>query len=589
MEIFMKFVVNEMEKLLNTSFDGVEIKQGKNIKISVKNGKKTVEYGDESCLSRALAILKMKENDGDFEYSENPVFNMRCVMLDMSRNAVMKVCAVKKYLLYMAAMGLNTVMLYTEDTYELKEYPFLGYMRGRYTKNELKEIDDYAYSLGIEVVPCIQTLGHMEQYLRYAEADGMKDTQKVMLCGADETYKFIETAVNFFKDTLRTDKIHIGMDEADDVGCGKYFVKNGYRKRCDIIGEHLARVCEICKNANLHPMMWSDMYCRMGSKIDFHYDTESRLDEDIIEKIPDVDMVYWDYYHDDENFYRKIISNHRLMKKHIVFAGGIWTWDGLLPNVSYTKKTLIPALCACRKEKIDSFIGTMWGDGGNETNHFLALFALALYAEYSFAENPCEDTAYRLLETVSGIKKEAVEAMDSFNAHLDGTVRIGTQLVWGDILLDNVSLDTKDFKFDAETFEKYKNNDEIFYPYIYELLCIASVKRDIRARLKNAYDTGDKAYLKTLCEDILPKLKLRYERLFKIHEKQWRTTFKVFGWEVIGARYLNTIGRIDYAKKEISRYLNGEIPKIEELEGERLYQKRLARYYRNLAATSEIF
>ena len=105
----MKFVVNEMEKLLNTSFDGVEIKQGKNIKISVKNGKKTVEYGDESCLSRALAILKMKENDGDFEYSENPFFKMRCVMLDMSRNAVMKVCAVKKYLLYIVLHQLNLV------------------------------------------------------------------------------------------------------------------------------------------------------------------------------------------------------------------------------------------------------------------------------------------------------------------------------------------------------------------------------------------------------------------------------------------------------------------------------------------------
>lgn len=585
----MNIILTEMQRLLKCDFGEITLKQGKNLKISVKNGKKEIEYGEKTQLARALSILKIRQDEKNFEYTETPFFKMRCVMLDMSRNAVMKVNAVKKYIAYMAAMGLNTLMLYTEDTYELKEYPFFGYMRGRYTQEELKEIDDYAYNLGVEVVPCIQTLGHMEQYLRYAEADGMKDTQRVMLCGADETYNFIETAIKFFKDTLRTDKIHIGMDEADDVGCGKYLTKNGYRSRCEIIGEHLEKVCKICEKYGLHPMMWSDMYCRMGSKIDFHYDTESRLDDEVIAKIPDVDMVYWDYYHDDENFYRKIISNHRNMKKHIVFASGIWTWDGLLPNVSYTLKTMLPAISACRKEKVDSFIATMWGDGGNETNHFLALFGLAFFSEYSFAKNPSEDGAYKLLEAVTGIKRQAVAAMDSFNAQLDGTIRIGTQLVWGDILLDNVCLDTDKLKFDIDYFEQYKTNDDIFYPYIDALLRIAETKKDIRGRLKKAYDSGDRQYLNTLCNDILPDLKERYEKLLAIHQKQWRTVYKVFGWEVINERYLISIGRIDYAKGEILRYLNGEIDCIEELEEKRIYQKKLKRAYKNLVATSEIF
>ena len=47
-------------------------------------------------------------------------------------------------------------MLYKEDTYEVNEEPYFGYMRGRYSKAEMKQIDAFARSIGITVVPCIQ-------------------------------------------------------------------------------------------------------------------------------------------------------------------------------------------------------------------------------------------------------------------------------------------------------------------------------------------------------------------------------------------------------------------------------------------------
>ena len=82
------------------------------------------------------------------------------VMLDMSRNAVMKVSRVKQMMDYLAKMGYNTLSLYCEDTYEIKSQPYFGYMRGSYTGMEIKEIDAYAKSKGIELVPCVQTLAH---------------------------------------------------------------------------------------------------------------------------------------------------------------------------------------------------------------------------------------------------------------------------------------------------------------------------------------------------------------------------------------------------------------------------------------------
>ena len=83
------------------------------------------------------------------------------VMLDCSRGAVYTVEALKKYIDVLAKMGYNSLQLYTEDTYEIKEEPYFGYMRGRYSADELRQLDSYAASKGIELIPCIQTLAHL--------------------------------------------------------------------------------------------------------------------------------------------------------------------------------------------------------------------------------------------------------------------------------------------------------------------------------------------------------------------------------------------------------------------------------------------
>ena len=59
------------------------------------------------------------------------------VMIDMSRNAVMSLDGLKRYLPILKKMGYNMVMLYTEDIIELENRPYFGYMRGRYTKEDI--------------------------------------------------------------------------------------------------------------------------------------------------------------------------------------------------------------------------------------------------------------------------------------------------------------------------------------------------------------------------------------------------------------------------------------------------------------------
>ena len=67
-------------------------------------------------------------------------------------------------------MGYQEVYLYTEDTYDLPDYPFFGYMRGKYSPEEIRFLDEKSCSLGLELIPCIQTLGHLERFSSLGKA-----------------------------------------------------------------------------------------------------------------------------------------------------------------------------------------------------------------------------------------------------------------------------------------------------------------------------------------------------------------------------------------------------------------------------------
>ena len=112
--------------------------------------------------------------------------------IDCSRNAVMNVAAIKRWIDLVAAMGHNTLMLYTEDTYEVDGHPYFGYGRGRLTREEMKELNTYGAERGIELIPSINTLAHMGTIFRWKQYDDIHDCEDIMLCEDERTYALID-------------------------------------------------------------------------------------------------------------------------------------------------------------------------------------------------------------------------------------------------------------------------------------------------------------------------------------------------------------------------------------------------------------
>ena len=337
----------------------------------------TITWAEPIQFYRALSLIPLDLSACDIH--EEPAFQTVGVMFDCSRNAVIAPEALKGFLRKMALQGLNLGMMYTEDTYEVPEQPFFGYKRGRYTYDELKALDDYAYMLGIELIPCIQTLGHLDRVMRWPAYYHVRENGEIIEPDREESYEILEQMIRAAAAPYRSKRIHLGMDEAWGLGSGAHLIHHGYENPNFIMKRHLKRLLDICEKYGLNAMMWSDMYFQADG---LNYHSEKDPSPEAIAAVDKrITLVYWDYYQSKVEMYDDAIRKHGLFDAPMVFAGGIWTWVGPAPAYPTTIPNTIAALASCRKHRVPLVFATCWGDGGQECNMTAALLGMQIYGE----------------------------------------------------------------------------------------------------------------------------------------------------------------------------------------------------------------
>ena len=502
-------------------------------------------------------------------------FSTLGIMLDCSRNAVMRVEHVKLWLRRSALLGYNQLMLYTEDTYEIPGEPRFGYQRGRYSQAELRELDVYAAGLGIELVGCIQTLAHLEQILRWGEYQAVKDYDSVSLVGEPKTYELIGKMLDAIGGALCTRRIHIGMDEAWALGRGAYLDRHGARRTFDIFNEHLAHVVKLCTERGLKPMIWSDMYFAMGSPSRDYYDTAGVIPPDVAAAIPkEVQLVYWDYFHNDAAFYRDWIGRHRAMGHEPIMASGVYTWSNLWYNRKLTEANAGACLDACRAEGLKEIIFTMWGDDGAYCDFDSALAGLAWAAERAYAlQAPDEKQLEARFATVCGADYAAVTKACELTSNCSAAI------IWDDPILGifaNEGLPSSHYPPLAEVSQSFAKLAEDLSGFAGQnaagdldharlLADVLARKLDVRLRFVAGYESQDRAALSTVSSDAV-ELAGAIDRLEESWRRGWMRRNKPQGYEIIQLRLAQQAIRHRELARRIEEFLSGAVVNIPELD-----------------------
>ncbi len=556
------------------------------LRVTKKSNKAEIHYSQKNHFFRGLGILlqEMKEKK-EFEIIEEPQFTTVGAMFDVSQgNAVIGVPSVKVFIDHMALMGLNMLMLYAEDSYEIKEEPYFGYMRGRYSQDDLREIDRYAALFGIEAIPCMQTLAHLTDVLQWAAYGDIKEDEDTLLPGSEKTYAFIERMIDAAAAPFRTRRIHIGMDEAWRLGQGNYLKLHGWRKKIDIMTEHLSRVLQITEKHGLRPMIWSDMYFRAASQTGDYYDMSSAISPEDIAKMPrNVQFVYWDYYHNEPEFYKEWIRRHREFGSDPVFAGGIWGWQGYGMSHGKTFVTTNAALGACKETGVKEVFATIWGDATTESNIFGHLLGLQLFAEHAYARQLDEEKLRKRFEFCTGCRYEDFWDINGVNVipgvDRNSPANPSRYLMWQDILLGLFDKNIEGLPLEKHYSELAKKLDtnagrngrfDFIFRYYAKVSAVLAEKSEIGLKMRKAYLAKDSGVLKKIAGEVLPDLADRVADLRLCHRSLWMAIHQPPGWEVLDLRYGALLMRVDTARLRLEDYLAGRIAAIPELERERL-------------------
>ena len=221
---------------------------------------------------------------------------MRILQIDLARQ-IERVDFVKSYADFAKECGYNYLLLYLEASIRTPSTAYFD-KDCSYSIDEMKEIVNYAESIGLGVIPCFENLPHLEKFFRYERLQSLSELydDKTITRGYrsdrygsegcpsnPDLYKFLD---KYFEECMECFKnseyVHMGLDEVFDLAhCDKCKERlaNGETKS-DIFYKHVKHTYDLVKTWNKTMMMWDDFF-------EF-VDISERLPRDII-------MVNWNY------------------------------------------------------------------------------------------------------------------------------------------------------------------------------------------------------------------------------------------------------------------------------------------------------
>lgn len=518
----------------------------------------------------AFTVIISHGDKEDYSFVKATPFENINFMADCSRAAVLNIPTVKKLIVLLAKLGFNGLQLYTEDTYEITEEPYFGHLRGRYTKTEIKELDAFAKQYGIELIPCIQTLAHLDNIFLWPRFDELHDTWDCLMIGNDKTYEFIESMFKNIAESFSSRTVNIGYDEAYYAGRGAYLDKNGYRNKIDILYEHLKKVTAIGEKYGFKCIVYSDMF----------FNNKSCLDKPDLPK--NIEFNYWNYYNTSKRLYDKAFDNHLKVLNSVNFTAGAWKWLGNAPFNKYGMLRLKPGVRSAIEHGIKTITLSAWGDNGNECSLFAIMPQLVYFSELTHFNDLSKEHLKNISYAITDVAFNDFLKLDIANGHMNKHYSILTNpakyLLYNDPLCGlmdkHVDSSYRDYYKKCVSVLKTREKRAKEWGYLFATqiaLCdYLSVKSNMGNELYKMYNENDKDGLRSYIYDTVPKAMKKLDAFITAFREAWYIENKTFGFDVIEHRLGGQMQRLKEVVYRVEKYLNGEIAHIEELEQQKL-------------------
>lgn len=524
-----------------------------------------IRYTSRPVLHRQLGAVLAGVSPGT---PAEPAFSERGLMFDCSRGAVPSIPFLKRTAARLSLLGLTHLALYTEDTFEVTDMPFIGFGRGRYSKDEIRELDDFCFELGIELFPCIQTLGHLEHIFKNPRFKQFSDAPRILNVNSPEAAEFIEHLILEASSPYRSKRIHLGADEPWGLGLGTSLDFNAPVPPKQLYLRHLANLAEICKRHGLTGMIWSDYILGHSRNIP--------LDDAELRRISStLTLDYWNYVSLSEEEHTQNIRRLQKTGCPLWISPGLRSWNRFFGDFPAAAETGSLFYRTAARNGVRSALTTLWGDDGAESL-FCTNFAAAAHHLLCMAdpENSLETTS-RYVAAIGGfpLKRYGLFAQMDNTASLHNIAENPNWSMCKQLFYDDP---LSGFLLRLADSEQLFTQLEEVESAMRELRSLSPADRDLRrfgmlfakalrwkltasALALNGWQTKNPVQLKRAGRTSRDAAQAVRE-FGKWYETLWLAERKPFGLEIPQARIAGVAARLDYLAGRIHRHLKSREP-----------------------------
>lgn len=198
---------------------------------------------------------------------------LRGWMIDFAREQAQSVEVLSGWLRAAAESGYTAVGLYLEHRFAWAVAPWAN-GPGCLNASDARQLSAVARGAGIRLIPFLNTLGHMEGFIR-AEggqwlAEGPRDAGTLQLCPSrPECRRFVAELVDEAVAAFDDSWLHLGGDETHQLGqCPQCAAVVAERGKAGLYGDYYGWLCRLTLDRGRRPCLWADMLLAHPAALD---------------------------------------------------------------------------------------------------------------------------------------------------------------------------------------------------------------------------------------------------------------------------------------------------------------------------------
>jgi hexosaminidase len=309
------------------------------------------------------------------EVRDWPALAYRGFMMDLGHGQLLRVPEIERQIDLLARFKANQYYFYSEATIELQGYELVN-PEGRYTREEVRHIIDYARQRHIDVVPCLELYGHLHDLFRLEKFAGLA----LPRYGSEidpanpQVLAVLDSQIQQTAELFTSPWYHVGFDEPwalDKLGGAGG--TDPYKKYIEML-QHVAGEAQ---RHHKRMLFWADMLS--GAQI---FSKHPELLRDLPAQTIAVPWVYTALTN-----YAPYIEPLAQRNVPTVVAPGIWNWNEVFPDYHRSFGNINGLVADGKKHKTLGVLNTGWTDCA-QTIYRMSLPGLALGAAAGWQAEP---------------------------------------------------------------------------------------------------------------------------------------------------------------------------------------------------------